>query len=121
MCSICDTLQNVYEQVRQNLGLAVSVQKRQYNKKAFDRKFKVGDGVWHYNPRRKKGKCPKLDIPWDGPYFVTHILGNVVYGIRMNRRSKSKIVHVDKLAPVRGEVDGEWVFKLPKKLKEYDV
>ena len=72
-------------------------------------------------PRRKKGRCPILDIPWDGPYFVTRILGNVVYEIRMNRRSKSKIVHVDKLAPVRGEVDGEWVFKLPKKLKEYEV
>ena len=45
----------------------------------------------------------------------------MVYEICMNRRSKSKIVHVDKLAPVRGEVDGDWVFKLPKKLKEYEA
>ena len=39
----------------------------------------------------------------------------------MNKHTKSKIGHVAKLAPVRSEVDGEWVFKLPKKLKEYDV
>ena len=49
---------------------------------------------------------------------MTRILGNVVFEIRMNRRSKSKIVHVDKLAPVKGEYDNSWVFKMPKKLLE---
>ena len=47
----------------------------------------------------------------------------MVFEIRMNRPSKSKIVHVDKLAPVKGECDHSWVFKLPKKLleaKHYD-
>ena len=70
--------------------------------------------LWLDNPRRKQGRCPKLYIPWDGPFFVTRILGNVVFEIR----SKSKIVHVDKLAPVKGECDNSWVFKLPKKLQE---
>ena len=36
----------------------------------------------------------------------------------MNRRSKSKIVQVDKLRLTRNPVNMDWVFKLPKKKRE---
>jgi hypothetical protein len=110
----------VFNKVRTNLQRSVVVQKHHYNKKAIERRFHAGDPVWLYNPRRKKGRCPKLDIPWDGPFCVIKALGHVVYEIRMNRRGKSKIVHVDKLAPVKGRVDNAWVFQLPAKEIEFD-
>ena len=31
------------------------------------RHFQAGELVWVYRPRRKKGRCPKLDCHWEGP------------------------------------------------------
>jgi len=103
----------VYAQTRENLQLAMKVQKRYYDQKANRREFKVGDTVWLYNPRRRKGRTPKLDKSWDGPYAVVKVLSDILYVIQANRRSKSRIVHVDKLVPTRRQYDTGWVFKLP--------
>ena len=32
--------------------------------------FDVGDAVWLYNPKRRKGVSPKLSCDWEGPYLV---------------------------------------------------
>ena len=46
------------------------------------------------------------------------MIGDVLCEIKMNRRSKSKIVHVDKLKLTRNPFDMDWVFKLPRKKRE---
>jgi hypothetical protein len=75
------------------------------------RKLTVGQGVWLYNPQRRKGKSPKLQASWDGPYAVVRVYRNVVVEIKANSRTKSKVVHIDRLAPVKQPYNGEWVLR----------
>ena len=90
------------------------MQKWQYDRRSNRRTFSKGQGVWLCNPKRKKGRTPKIDVPWEGHYAVEAILGGILGVIQMSRRCKAQVVHVDKLVPVRGPFDGEWVHELPK-------
>ena len=75
---LLDVFHHVYALVRMNLQAVSRLQKRQYNKKGLARDFYVGQGVWLYNPRRRVGRTPKLDVPWEGPFAVTSVIGNVL-------------------------------------------
>ena len=106
----------VYSKNREHLQAALAEQKHSYDKKKNEFQYKPGDGVWLYNPRRRVGRTPKLDSPWEPvPYTVVENLGDVLCHIQRNRRCKGRVVHKDKLLPVRGKHDGQWVFTLPKK------
>ena len=103
-----------YQVTRDNLQASAVVQKHYNNRKVKAVRFAVGQSVWLYNPRRKIRRTPKLDMPWEGPYAIVMVIGEILCEIQMNRRSRSKIVHVDKLRPF----DMDWVFKLPRKKRE---
>jgi hypothetical protein len=107
-----ERLRTAFRLARENLKKATSRQMVQYNRKASDRKFEPGDGIWLLNPKRKVGRSPKLDIPWEGPYTVIAILNDVLLEIQKSPKSKSRVVHQDKVVPVRGNHDGRWVFTL---------
>ena len=110
------TMRQVFQLVRMNLGRALDLQKKQYNKKHWPKHFYTGQGVWLYNPRRKVGRTPKLDSGFEpNPYAVVRIIGGVLCEIQQSPRSKARIVHCDKLEPVRGPYDGRWVLDLPKR------
>ncbi|XP_020297845.1 uncharacterized protein LOC109862260 [Pseudomyrmex gracilis] len=47
---------------------------------------------------RSKGKAPKLQKNWEGPFLVVKKLSDVVYCIRRSNRHKCKVVHADRLA-----------------------
>ncbi|MEQ2183115.1 hypothetical protein GOODEAATRI_029339 [Goodea atripinnis] len=50
---------------------------------------------------------------YDGPYFVTGTLDDLVYCIKKGPRSRAKVVHHDKLKPyyTRTPLDNSWVFQ----------
>ena len=48
---------------------------------------------------------------------MVSIIGNVLCQIQSGRRTKPRIVHVDKLVPVQGQYDGAWVHELPSKME----
>jgi len=50
-----------------------------YDQKARKVQFNVGQKVWFFNPRRKKGRAPKLQNSWEDPYFIVKKLNDVVY------------------------------------------
>ena len=58
-------------------------QKRNYDVKSKGRHFQAGELVWVFNPKRTKGRCPKLDSPWVGPRRVLERLGEVVYRLHL--------------------------------------
>ena len=60
-----DVFHSVYTLTQEHLQAAVVRQKGQYDKRAKDCQFHRGQGVWLYNPRRRKGRTPKLDVPWE--------------------------------------------------------
>jgi len=61
--------------------------------------FQGSDRVWLYCPTRKRGKSPKLQTCWEGPYIITWI---VIYQIQWHPRAKMMVTHLDRLAPYVG-------------------
>lgn len=92
----------VHESARDNMISASDRMKARYDLRATGPKFKVGDLVWFYNPKRRKGKCPKLQRDWEGPYEIIKCLNDVVFRIRMGKNGKPKVVHSDRLFPYQG-------------------
>ena len=98
-----------HEFARQNLKKTAVCQKRNYDKKLAGKPFQVGDSVWLHQVRRKKGRNPKLDCPWEGPYLVTAVLSDVVYRIQRTQRARPKVVHSDRLKPYLGPPLKSWI------------
>ncbi|KAK3893678.1 hypothetical protein Pcinc_002506 [Petrolisthes cinctipes] len=92
-----ERLAEVHHQVRKSLRFSGEVMKSRYDAKANEVNFQAGDNVWFYNPQRKKRQSPKLQSPWDGPYTVLDRLSDVTYQIRGGRKSRPKVVHVNRL------------------------
>ena len=83
--------------------------KRRYDLRANGSLFEPGDLVWMANPQRKKGICPKLTNPWEGPYTVRSRRNDVLYSLQKGPRSQPKLVHRDRLRAYRGvKIDERW-------------
>ncbi|XP_074026894.1 uncharacterized protein [Leptinotarsa decemlineata] len=79
-----ETLEIVHEFARTKLQLSSDRMKIRFDKKSLPVSFKEGDAVWLYQHQRRKGVCPKLQIPWQGPYLVTKKINDLVYRIQLS-------------------------------------
>ena len=62
-----------------------------------------------YNPKRKRGFCPKFQLPWDGPFVIIKRLSDVTYRIQRGVKGKPRIVHYNRLKPYKGEHAPTWL------------
>ncbi|XP_046435631.1 uncharacterized protein LOC124187364 [Neodiprion fabricii] len=92
-------LDEVHEFARERIRMVSDKTKDRYDIRARNLQFEKGDSVWLFQPRRQQGRCPKLQSNWEGPYFIVDRINDVVFRIRRSPRSKSKVVHLDRLAP----------------------
>jgi hypothetical protein len=93
-----DNLLNAFDLVRSNLKNAAEIRKDQYDCKVKTRdSFKSGDKVWYFYPRRRKGKSPKWQNWYVGPYDVIRVIDSHNLVIQKNARAKPLVVHRDKL------------------------
>ncbi|XP_076851923.1 heat shock 70 kDa protein 12B [Brachyhypopomus gauderio] len=97
-------LLDVHKRARGSQAGAGLRQKRAYDMRCYGGPLPVHSEVWLYNPRRKKGLCPKLQSAWVGPCTVLARVSDVVYRIRWGRRRL--VVHRDRLAPYQPKVQG---------------
>ena len=75
-------------------------QKKEYDKTAVNRQLTLGKTVWLFNPTRKLGLSPKLQMKWEqDPYTITKVISDFV--VEISRKNKRKVVHVDYLEPTR--------------------
>ena len=74
--------------------------KKNYDHKANFKPLTEGDSVWLSNLVRKKGKSPKLQCPWQGPYLITKCLNDVVFRIQEKPNTKPKVVHYNRLKKI---------------------
>ena len=102
-------LSGAHETARRHLSKAAGRQKRNYDKRVSSKPFRIGDNVWLHNIRRKKGRNPKLDCPWEGPCLVVSKLSDVTYRIQRSRRAKPKVIHADRLKPYLGPALESWI------------
>ena len=96
------TLDRAHSVARETLGRDAEEAKRRYDVRAEMPRFKVGDKVWLYDPRRKKGVNPKLQRPWVGPCIVRKKITDVVFRVRLPR-GKDLVVHADRLQAYQEE------------------
>jgi hypothetical protein len=73
--------------------------KASYNRMVNSMGFQEGDQVWLYCPTETRGKSPKLQPSWEGPYNVITWINDVVYQIQQHLKAKMIVEHLDRLAP----------------------
>ena len=103
-----ERLEKVHEFVRERQHIATESQKRSYDHRATAHKYNVGDNVWLHCLARKKGRSPKLQRSWEGPYTVTTKLSDVTFRIQKSARSLPKVVHYNRLKLYEGRNPSTW-------------
>ena len=61
--------------------------KRRSNQRSQASEYSLGMKLWFFNFRRRKGKCPKLTLPWQDPGVVLTQISDVVIKIKMGPRA----------------------------------
>ena len=107
--SLQDKIRKVHGYAREHLTIQSDRQKRKYNQRLNQKTYDRGAPVWFYNPKRKKGVSPCLQLPREGPSLVLKRISDVVYKIQKSPRSKSRIIHHDRLRPYHGEKTPTWL------------
>jgi hypothetical protein len=103
------TIKQVHETARENIGKSAIYQKKHYDTKAKLKKYKTGQLVWLHNPTRKRGVCSKLIQKWKGPYLVTRVLDDLICLVKTSRNHKPKAYHIDRLWPYTGTNIPMWI------------
>lgn len=93
------------EEARTKIGTAIRHQKVAYDLKVHGQSFSDGDLVWLHHTLRKKGKSPKLQVKWTGPWRIVKRVTDVTYLIARSNHKTTQIVHFNRLKPclVRAE------------------
>ena len=83
---------------KENIQRAQQRMKDYHDLHAVPVRFQVGDSVWVYTPRNRKGLSKKLAHNWHGPYRIVQFLSPVHCILRaLDNRRVSTTVHVSRL------------------------
>lgn len=94
-------LKKTYEMVQKHLIQAAEGQEKYRLKFAKQKKLKVNDSVYLYEPNVKPGLSRKLSKPNKGPFVITKILSPVNIEIKLKDNNKVvKRVHIDRVKRV---------------------
>ncbi|GFU88402.1 retrovirus-related Pol polyprotein from transposon 412 [Trichonephila clavipes] len=63
-------MEEMHHLARERISMASEKMKTPYDARATGHDFHEGDKVWLWNPKRRKGFSPKLQINWEGQYTV---------------------------------------------------
>ncbi|WAQ95841.1 POL4-like protein [Mya arenaria] len=94
-----DTLTEIHDIARTNLGNSAVNMKTNYDKGKFHTNYEIGEPY----------QSPKLQNYWTGPYIVTKKWGDVLYGIQLKQSSPRLVVHHDKLKHYRDDDYANWL------------
>jgi len=89
--------ESAYRVAREQLQAAAQRRKRAYDVRVKPEELTVGDWVWYHYPRRYSGRSPKWQKNYTGPYLVVREIPPVNYVLQRSPRSKTFVVHKDKL------------------------
>ena len=91
-----------YQTASINSQAALDAQKKQYDKRASKRDFRVGDRVYITNEQKKakrksKDDCRKFRMSWLGPCEIILKKGEVTYTVKHLDSGKREVVHENRL------------------------
>ena len=104
-----ERMEQCFDIARDCLKKSAIRQKRDYDSRISENKYKPGQLVYRRSHNRKK-----LEKPWEGPYVVIKSLGDVVYQVTDKR--KAVVLHHDMLKPYTSEFVPNWARKLSKQI-----
>ena len=79
------------------MQLKTDSKKERYDATSNCDQLDVGNSVWLYCPQRKKGISPKLTRQWQGSYFMTKQINDMVYRVQFNPHTRQKVVDRNRL------------------------
>ncbi|KAJ8948957.1 hypothetical protein NQ318_022979 [Aromia moschata] len=103
-----ERMDQIHRFSREKLKIHSDKMKQRLDTTSTETAFKPGDAVWLYAPKRTKGKSPKLQSNWEGPYTIIRKINDLVYRIQLSPRSKPKVVHLERLARYTGHNPPDW-------------
>ena len=109
VAEMMERAEEAYGRAREHLQAAAERRKTDYDIRVKEQKFKVGDWVWYYYPRRYQGKSPKWQKNYIGPYLVVRVIEPANYVLQKSPRTKPFVVHVDKIKTCHSPPTLSWV------------
>ncbi|KAJ8943433.1 hypothetical protein NQ318_015711 [Aromia moschata] len=103
-----ERIDRIHRYAREKLKMHSDKMKQRLDTTSTETAFQPGDAVWLYAPKRTKGKSPKLQRNWEGPYTIMKKNNDLVYNIQLSPRSKPKVVHLARLAKYTGHDPPKW-------------
>ena len=104
-----ERLRSGYQVAREHLGIAAERRKIRYDAGMKTTDYSVGDWVWYFYPRRRVGRSPKWQKFYDGPFLITKVIDSHTLVIQRNKKSRTLVVHKDKLKRCLGELPNSWL------------
>ena len=93
-------LEVLHETARSNIAKAQQTYKEYYDRNARDPRFEIGDLVWVYTPRTKKGLTKKLSHFWHGPFQIVGKVSDTTFKVRTSdNRGIPKAIHANRMKP----------------------
>ena len=102
-------IQTAFELVRKHIGQAAERNKRYYDIRVKPAKYKIGQWVYYLKPPRFRGIQDKWSRKYTVPFIFFRILGPVNVELRLNKKSKPFICHIDKIKPYYVELPKCWL------------
>ena len=97
---IVQTIEEAHAIARANIQRTQQAMKARYDRSAREPQFAVGDKVWVYTPKTKKGLSRKLMHHWHGPFRITEKCSPVHFRLRTcDNRLVSITVHANRMKP----------------------
>ena len=90
-----ESLERAHEIARTKLRSVVQIRKRDYDLKAHERSYEVGDKVYILKTTVRPGKGRKLRSPWKGPAVIIRKITPYLYQVVHNRTTY--VVNHDRL------------------------
>ena len=110
-----DKMSVVFSHVREHLQKAQILQKKDYDSRIALKTYKVGDAVYVLDSTKQIGLSPKLKLDrWKGPCVIIRKISDLLFEIKSSSKSKSKIIHHNRLKPYVDDKLPEWADKLAK-------
>ena len=99
VAQFAERCEKAFRVAREHVSLAQQRQKRNYDARIFRqaKPFSVNDKVWLAVHAKVKGRSPKLQLKWTGPFLITHKLSDCLYRVKNLDSERLKVVHIDHL------------------------
>ena len=106
---LANRMEEAYSLARQSLNVAAERRKNMYDLRVRSKQFTRGQWVWYFCPRKFRGRSPKWQRLYSGPFLIVRVIQPSNYVIQRKKNGPLKVVHADKLKLWGGDPLPSWL------------